>query len=325
MQFRIADTFTDSLAKLTGDEQKAVKTAAFDLQMNPAHPGLKLHQVDPGEGQGLLVRSGQPRHPADRPPDRFQLPALLRRSSRRGVSMGRTTASGTASDDRRCPARRDPRDGSRDSGAAVCGGGRSPRPPEGPRLADRRRRGPRSSPTHRTTICWATVCPSSGWTTCGPRRRTRCSTSPIICRERPPGRCCSLRPAVPLTARWRPWRAPIRSRIPDAQRRFRVMADVEALERALDYPWEKWTVFLHPAQRQLVEREYSGPARVSGSAEPARPSWRSTGRCIWRAHIPRAVCCWPPSPMRWPLRYGRVSGASSGTSRRSPSVSKCIR
>ena len=34
------------LSKLTGDEQKAVKTAAFDLPMNPAHPGLKLHQVD---------------------------------------------------------------------------------------------------------------------------------------------------------------------------------------------------------------------------------------------------------------------------------------
>ncbi len=28
MQFRIADTFTDSLAKLTGEEQKAVKTTA---------------------------------------------------------------------------------------------------------------------------------------------------------------------------------------------------------------------------------------------------------------------------------------------------------
>jgi hypothetical protein len=26
MHFRIADTFTDSLARLTGDEQKAVKT-----------------------------------------------------------------------------------------------------------------------------------------------------------------------------------------------------------------------------------------------------------------------------------------------------------
>ena len=33
MEFRIADTFTDSLAKLTGEEQKAVKTAAFDLQL----------------------------------------------------------------------------------------------------------------------------------------------------------------------------------------------------------------------------------------------------------------------------------------------------
>ena len=31
MQFRIADTFTDSLVKLTDQEQKAVKTTAFDL------------------------------------------------------------------------------------------------------------------------------------------------------------------------------------------------------------------------------------------------------------------------------------------------------
>ena len=34
---------------------------------------------------------------------------------------------------------------------------------------------------------------------------------------------------------------------PDAQRRFRVMSNQEDLRRALDYPWEKWTVFLHPA------------------------------------------------------------------------------
>src|SRR5690554_875583 len=34
----------------------------------------------------------------------------------------------------------------------------------------------------------------------------------------------------------------------------------------LEYPWEKWTVFLHPTQRRLVEREYNGPARISGSA-----------------------------------------------------------
>ena len=38
MQFLIADSFTDSLFRLIGDEQKAVKTTAFDLQMNPANP-----------------------------------------------------------------------------------------------------------------------------------------------------------------------------------------------------------------------------------------------------------------------------------------------
>ena len=43
MAFRLADTFTDSLAKLTGDEQKAVKTTAFDLQLNPANPGMQFH------------------------------------------------------------------------------------------------------------------------------------------------------------------------------------------------------------------------------------------------------------------------------------------
>jgi len=53
---------------------------------------------------------------------------------------------------------------------------------------------------------------------------------------------------------------------PDAQRRFRVMANVAELEAALNFPWDKWTVFLHPEQRQWVERDYTGPARVSGSA-----------------------------------------------------------
>src|ERR1039457_7061128 len=46
MEFRIADTFTGSLTKLTGDEQKAVKTAAFDLQLNPAQPSLQFHKLD---------------------------------------------------------------------------------------------------------------------------------------------------------------------------------------------------------------------------------------------------------------------------------------
>jgi len=46
MEFRIADTFTDSLLRLTAQEQKAVKTTAFDLQLNPASPGMKFHKID---------------------------------------------------------------------------------------------------------------------------------------------------------------------------------------------------------------------------------------------------------------------------------------
>src|SRR5436189_4653478 len=46
MDFRISDTFTDSLARLTGDEQKAVKTTAFDLQLDPASPGMSSHKLD---------------------------------------------------------------------------------------------------------------------------------------------------------------------------------------------------------------------------------------------------------------------------------------
>jgi mRNA-degrading endonuclease RelE of RelBE toxin-antitoxin system len=46
VEFRIVDTFTDSLARLTGQEQKAPKTTAFDLQLNPASPGMRLHKLD---------------------------------------------------------------------------------------------------------------------------------------------------------------------------------------------------------------------------------------------------------------------------------------
>ena len=57
------------------------------------------------------------------------------------------------------------------------------------------------------------------------------------------------------------------------------MSNLEELQRALEFPWDKWMVFLHPEQRQWVEREYSGPARVSGSA--------GTGKTIVALH--RAV------------------------------------
>src|SRR5262245_44418901 len=53
MDFRIADTFTESLARLTGEEQKAVKTTAFDLQSNPASPGMSFHRLAKSRDKGL--------------------------------------------------------------------------------------------------------------------------------------------------------------------------------------------------------------------------------------------------------------------------------
>ncbi|MEN9935161.1 MAG: hypothetical protein RLZZ387_1740 [Chloroflexota bacterium] len=46
VECRIADTFTSSLAQLMAQEQKAVKTTAFDLQMSAAQPGMQLHRLD---------------------------------------------------------------------------------------------------------------------------------------------------------------------------------------------------------------------------------------------------------------------------------------
>lgn len=66
---------------------------------------------------------------------------------------------------------------------------------------------------------------------------------------------------------------------PDALRRVRPIADQEELEQALAFPWEKWGVFLHPSQRELVARSFGGPARVAGSA--------GTGKTIVAIH--RAV------------------------------------
>src|SRR5260221_7417021 len=46
MELRSAAAFTDSPARLSGEEQKAVKTTAFDLQLTPASPGLSFHKLD---------------------------------------------------------------------------------------------------------------------------------------------------------------------------------------------------------------------------------------------------------------------------------------
>lgn len=53
---------------------------------------------------------------------------------------------------------------------------------------------------------------------------------------------------------------------PDSKRRFLLASDDEALQAMLDAPLEKWRVFLHPLQRQLIFRDWNGPVRVLGGA-----------------------------------------------------------
>ncbi len=65
-------------------------------------------------------------------------------------------------------------------------------------------------------------------------------------------------------------------RHPDSLRRFRVVEHREELEAALDAPFESWATFLHPAQRGPVEKDWSGPVRISGSA--------GTGKTIVALH-----------------------------------------
>ena len=46
MNFHIADTFTSSFNRLSGQDQKAVKASVFDLQIDPSGNGLQLHRID---------------------------------------------------------------------------------------------------------------------------------------------------------------------------------------------------------------------------------------------------------------------------------------
>ena len=50
------------------------------------------------------------------------------------------------------------------------------------------------------------------------------------------------------------------------QRFFRVVEGEEDLQAMLGRPLEKWRVFLHPTQRRIVNKDYSGAARTTGGA-----------------------------------------------------------
>lgn len=267
MEFRIADTFTDSLAKLSGDEQKAVKTTAFDLQMNPAGQGMSFHKLYRARDKNFWsVRvSSDLRIIVHKTADSLLLcyvdhhdPAY-RWAERRKLETHPKTGAAQLVEIRE-----------RVEEITI------------PRYVEVER------PAPRKPLLFAGVAEDvllgygvpEEWL---PDVQGADEDSLLAIADHLPSEAAEALlnlavGATPVTS------VPLQPGInpfdhPDAQRRFRVMNNVEELERALDYPWEKWTVFLHPAQRQLVERDYNGPARVSGSA--------GTGKTIVALH--RAV------------------------------------
>lgn len=267
MNFRIADTFTDSLAKLTGDEQKAVKTTAFDLQMNPANPGMGLHKLDKARDKNFWsVRvSSDIRLIVHKTPASLLLCYVdhhdnaYQWAERRKLETHPTT------------------------GAA--------------QLVEIRERVEEIivqkfievvQPDRPKPLLFANLSDGdllsygvpSEWLADVHQVN---EDSLLVLAEHLPAEAAEA--LLELATGGQPQVVqhvatgsdPFAH--PDALRRFRVMNDVEELERALAFPWDKWTIFLHPAQRQWVERDYSGPARVSGSA--------GTGKTIVALH--RAV------------------------------------
>ena len=268
MNFRIADTFTDSLAKLTGDEQKAVKTTAFDLQLNPANPGMSLHRLEGAKDKHFWsVRVSRDIRLIVHKSDASFLLCYVDHhdkaydwAARRKLEVHPNTGAAQWVEIRDTVQERVV-----DRLVAV----ERPRPVEyTPAL------NPVFAHYAEEDLLRYGVPPE--WL--GDVMEATEDTLLELTDHLPAEAAEALielatggTPRVPSTVdSVNPFDHP------DAQRRFRVMTSVDELQRALEYPWEKWTVFLHPEQRQWVERDYAGPARVSGSA--------GTGKTIVALH-----------------------------------------
>ena len=266
MQFCIADTFTDSLAKLTGEEQKAVKTTAFDLQMNPANPGMSFHKLDRAKDKNfwsvrvsrdlriivhrtessLLLCYVDHHDKAYRWAERRKLETHPKTGAAQLVEIRETVQ------EIRVPAYVEKPE-------ALT---------EKPNLF--------ASVADDTLLGYGVP---EEWLA---DIRNADEDSLLELSDHLPAEAAEAllelaTGGVPQVSVPSPGTDPFEH--PDAQRRFRIMADADELARALEYPWEKWTIFLHPAQREIVQKDYSGPARVSGSA--------GTGKTIVALH--RAV------------------------------------
>lgn len=265
MNFRIADTFTDSLARLTVEEQKTVKTTVFDLQANPKHPSLQFHKIEQSKDPRFWSIRGN-----------LDIRLIIHKD---GDDM--LVCYVDHHDDAYEWARRRKIEVHPKTGAAQLVEIReSVREIVVPKYIEERVAPPKALLFERLTDdeLLAFGVPTE-WL--ADARAATDDTIFELCDHLPREAAEAL---LELATGGTPVTPVAPSSVgpfehPDAQRRFRVMNNVEELERALDAPWEKWTTFLHPAQRSLVERAFAGPARVSGSA--------GTGKTIVALH--RAV------------------------------------
>lgn len=268
MEFRIADTFTTSLARLNGDEQKAAKTTAFDLQMDPTGNGMSFHKLDRAKDPNFWsVRvSRDIRLIVHKTAGSLLLcyvdhhDKAYQWAERRKLEVHPTTGAAQLVEVRE-----------RVEEILV------PKCVEDSRPATQQK--PKLFAKYADAQLLAYGVPKD-WLA---DVKAADEDSLLELADHLPGEAAEAllelatggTPALPEVA----GKGADPFLHPDAQRRFRVMSDMDELARALEYPWDKWTVFLHPAQRQLVERHYNGAARVSGSA--------GTGKTVVALH--RAV------------------------------------
>ncbi|MGA2261328.1 MAG: 3'-5' exonuclease [Acidobacteriota bacterium] len=268
MDFRIADTFTDSLARLTGDEQKAVKTTAFDLQLNPANPGMSFHKLEKAKDKNFWsVRvSGDIRLIVHRSDTSLLLCYLGHHdqaydwAERRKLETHPKTGAAQLVEIRETmkevifPIYMPTEHAAAPKPAAEM--------PLFAETSDDELLGYGVPAEWLKDVKQATEDTLLALADCLPAEAAEALLELAT----------GGNPRVPEPAEV----ASNPFDHPDAQRRFRVMTNVEELQCALDFPWEKWTVFLHPEQRQWMERDYNGPARVAGSA--------GTGKTIVALH-----------------------------------------
>lgn len=268
MNFRIADTFTASLARLTGEEQKAAKTTAFDLQVDPAGKGMSFHKLDRARDPNFWsVRvSRDIRLIVHRTANSLLLcyvdhhDKAYRWAERRKLEVHPATGAAQLVEIReRIEEILVPKFVEADASTEI----------HKPKLFEH----------HDDAQLLAYGVPQE-WLA---DVKAADEDSLLVLADHLPGEAAEAllelatggTPVMPEVA----GEGADPFQHPDAQRRFRVMSDADELARALEYPWDKWAVFLHPAQRHLVERDYNGPARVSGSA--------GTGKTVVALH--RAV------------------------------------